>query len=420
VASSSHPPGFRRLMVFFAIVYAVEGIGQAKSGIIWQPLTHFLKESMGWTATQISTSLAALDIPWVIKPLYGLVSDFVPLLGYRRRSYLLLANLLAVGAFLWVAQETSTQETITNAIIGALTLTAIAMAISSTLCGALLVENGQALNASAAFVNQQWLWFNIATMAASLLGGYLIALFSPLGALRAAAWIAAIAPIAVLVCLTLVHEAPSRLGRVDLARRLSGLAAVFRSRALLMTAAFLFCYYFSPGFGTPLYFHMSDELGFSQEFIGLLSSISAAGWIAGGVLYRVGLERMPTRMLLRLSILLGVASTLSYLMMHGSVSAMIVYFCSGVSGMVANLATLTLAADNCPADAEGFAFAGLMSIINLATPASDITGSFLYEHIFNHWLAPLIVVSAAATAVMLPLTRMVTLETLGGSGSRAA
>src|SRR3954470_15896397 len=39
-----------RVMWFFAIVYAVEGIGQAKSGVIcksgviWQPLVHFLKQ----------------------------------------------------------------------------------------------------------------------------------------------------------------------------------------------------------------------------------------------------------------------------------------------------------------------------------------------------------------------------------------
>jgi hypothetical protein len=37
-----------RLMLFFAIVYAVEGIGQARVGIILQPLTYFLKAE-GWT-----------------------------------------------------------------------------------------------------------------------------------------------------------------------------------------------------------------------------------------------------------------------------------------------------------------------------------------------------------------------------------
>src|SRR3954454_18037818 len=131
-------PPIRRVMWFFAIVYAVEGIGQAKAGILGQPVTYFLKEVCHWDPVRISVSLAVLDLPWVIKPLWGAISDFVPLFGYRRRPYLVIANVAAVLAFAWVA----TLHTPT-ALVPALTATAVAMAISSTLCGALLVETGQ-------------------------------------------------------------------------------------------------------------------------------------------------------------------------------------------------------------------------------------------------------------------------------------
>src|SRR5215472_9097595 len=176
------PPGqaVSRLMLFFAIVYTVEGFCQAKAGVIWQPLTHYLKETQGWDAVQIAASLAVLDVPWVVKPIYGIISDFLPLFGYRRRSYLLLANFAAIAAF-----ASTTQLLVPASIVLALVFTAIAMAIASTVCGALLVENGQRHNASAAFINQQWLWFNIAVMAASLLGGQLIEFLSPAGALHA-------------------------------------------------------------------------------------------------------------------------------------------------------------------------------------------------------------------------------------------
>lgn len=33
-------------------------------------------------------------LPWVIKPIYGLLSDAVPLFGYHRFSYILVLNLL--------------------------------------------------------------------------------------------------------------------------------------------------------------------------------------------------------------------------------------------------------------------------------------------------------------------------------------
>ena len=196
------PDGTSRLMLFFAIVYSVEGFCQAKVGIVWQPLTHYLKETQGWDVVQIAASLAVLDVPWVVKPLYGMVSDFLPLFGYRRRSYLLLANAVAVAAFLW-----TTRVLAPAAIVLALLLTAIAMAVSSTVCGALLVENGQKHRASAAFINQQWLWFNVAVMAASLAGGGLIEILSPAGAFHAAATIAAAAPIAVVASsIALVDE----------------------------------------------------------------------------------------------------------------------------------------------------------------------------------------------------------------------
>jgi MFS family permease len=391
--------GISRLMLFFAIVYTVEGIGQAKVGVIWQPLTHYLKESQGWTPVQIAASLAVLDVPWVVKPLYGMLSDFLPLFGYRRRSYLLLANAGAIAAFLWTTQALTPAP-----IVFALLLTSIAMAASSTVCGALLVENGQKHRASAAFINQQWLWFNVAVMVATLLGGELIEYLSPEGALHAAAGIAAAAPIAIVVsCVWLVDEAPAGINIAEFRRALRGFLETFRSRTLWLVAAFLFFYYFSPGFGTPLYFHMTDHLHFSQGMIGLLSSVSAGGWVAGGLIYRYRLSAMASRALLNLSIWAGTLSTLAFLGLVDETSAMAIYFLNGVAGMIANIATLALAADHCPRHSEGFAFAALMSVMNVATPLHDTIGALLYEHVFDNRLAPLIVVSAAFTAVVFLL-----------------
>ncbi len=407
--AARHPqvrnPQVRRLMLFFAIVYLIEGIGQAKVGIVWQPLTYYLKANLGWTAVQISLSLAVLDLPWIIKPIYGLVSDFVPLFGYRRRPYLLLANLAAIAAYAWVALIGAPGQ-----LVVALTLTSFAMAIASTLCGALLVENGQRYRASGAFVSQQWLWFNIATMAAAFVGGQFVEHFSPSGALHAAAIVAAVAPLAVVLgTLLLVDEERARMDLAELRRTLRGLLAALASRRLYVIGLFLFLYNFSPGFGTPLYFHMTDTLGLSQGYIGVLTAIGSAGWIAGAVLHRSVLERLSSRALLNLSLAGGVLATLAFLLLNGPVSAAAVYFLNGVAGMIATVATLTLAADYCPQRSEGFVFAALMSVTNIATPAADNIGSYLYEHTFQHALAPLILVSAAATAlvfVLVPLLRL--------------
>ena len=95
----------RRLMLFFGIVYVVEGLGQT-GGLISQPLAYFLKEFHQWTPVQVTAFITIFNLPWVMKPLYGALSDFIPLFGYRRKSYLVLVNVVAIGAFIWVALTT--------------------------------------------------------------------------------------------------------------------------------------------------------------------------------------------------------------------------------------------------------------------------------------------------------------------------
>ena len=395
----------RRLMVFFGIVYAVEGLGQT-SGLIAQPLTFFLKEFHGWTPVQVTAFLTLFTLPWVIKPLYGAVSDFLPLFGYRRKSYLILANVVALGAFLWLARATEPGQ------LGfALLLTAYAMAISSTLCGALLVQNGQKFGASGRLVNQQWLWFNIASMLAALVGGQLVQRMSPTGALHAAAAILAVAPLALIWgTWRLVDETKASVNVPELKKTFQSLLAAFTNRKLWVVASFLFLYFFSPGFGTPLYYHMTDALKFSQGYIGLLGSIASAGWIAGAVLYDRYLDGLSSRSLLNLSIAMGTVTTASFLLLSSETSAAILNFLSGVAAMLATVSTLRVAAEYCPPRSEGFAFAVLTSITNLATTAAENVGSALYQHAFHNSLTPLIIVSAAFTAVAFVLVPLLRLE----------
>ena len=96
--TSAQRADIKRLMIFFALVYLTEGIGQT-DGLIAQPLNYYLKQVYQWTPVQIAAFLTVLNLPWFIKPLYGVVSDFVPLFGYRRKTYLIAANALAAAAY---------------------------------------------------------------------------------------------------------------------------------------------------------------------------------------------------------------------------------------------------------------------------------------------------------------------------------
>jgi len=393
-----------RLLLFFALVYVVEGLGQIV-GLIAQPLTYYLKEVHGWTPVQVTAFITVFNIPWVIKPVYGLISDFVPLFGYRRKSYLVIANVLAVGGYLWATQLTEPGD-----LLLALMLTAYAMAISSTLCGAVLVENGQRLHESGTFVNQQWLWANIAAMAAAILGGQLVQHLAPTAALHVAAAIVSVAPFAVIFgAMFLIAENKTSINIEGMRNTLDGLKGSFKRRELWVVALFIVLYYFSPGLSTPLYYHMTDNLKFSQAYIGILGSIASGGWVVGALLYRRFFGGLTMKRLLNLSIALGTVTTAAFLLLSNETAAAIINFCAGFAAMLATVATLTLAADYCPPRAEGFAFAVLMSIINLATAVADNVGSYLYTHLFHNTLSPLVLLSAAFTAfafVLVPLLRL--------------
>lgn len=385
----------RKLMIFFLLVYVAEGLGQV-SGLISQPLTNFLKTALNWEADRVTEFTAILTIPWVIKPLYGIISDFIPVLGYRRKSWLFIANGLAVGAFLWLSAITEP-----HAIIWALMLTAIGMAASSTLCGAVMVENGKLQGLTGRFVGQQWLWFSIAGVATSLAGGWLCEYLSPTSALHTAAFVSAIAPIGVMAgCIFLIAEKKQAANVAQLKASTRGLLNALKSRTLWVVAGFLAFWNFSPGFGTPLFYYMVNELHFSQEFIGILGAVGSVGSVIGALAFMYWLNRKLTlKQLLYLSVFLGTASQAGYVLLQDQTSALILTGVTAVATQIALLTMLTLAANACPEKSEGFSYAALMSVFNLAAQASAIIGSKLYVGYFNSQLSPLIWLSAAFTAV---------------------
>lgn len=379
----------RQLMIYFGLVYFAQGIGQA-GGLINQPLMYYLK-SLGLTTDQVAGLLAVLTVPWIIKPVYGLISDFIPLFGYRRKSYLFLMNGLAAGGFLWL-----TGLTTPSMIVLALFLTALGIASSDVLVDALMVENGQKTGLIKQFQSQQWMWFHIAAITSGLVGGWLSQVLAPASALHTAALVIACAPAAVVLATAfLVREEKSQLDFGALRSTTGGLRSSLKSRTLWIVAGFLAFWNFTPSFGTPLFYHMIDHLKFEQYFIGQLTSIASVGAVIGAFVYRRYLAgRYSTKSLVHLSVLLGAGTTLAYLLLVDKTSGVVLYFTTGLLSMIPLLTLLSLAAAVCPPQAAGFTFAALMSIYNAAGQLSQITGAYLYERLFHQQIRPLILVAS--------------------------
>src|SRR3989441_11626887 len=347
-------PEAKRLAILFGVVYFSQGMYHVTD----QMVTLTLKDQFGLSAAQVANFGWIILIPWVIKPVYGLLSDSVPLFGRRRKSYFLLTCTLATVAAL--ALSVMGVPTYWRMAL-LITVMSLGLAFTDVLTDAMMVESGKPLGLTGAFQSVQWASINVATIVVGAIGGYLAEHRN----LHAGFLIAAFFPFLALVMGTaFIHEAPAKSRREEFREAWQGIKRAVGHRTMWVVAGFILFWTFSPSFGTPLFYYQTDTLKFSQQFIGTLLSLSAAGAIVGALAYG-GLSRvLPLRWLLNGAIGLGVISTLAYLLYASPTSAVLIDTSAGCIGMVATLAFLDLAAKASPKQAEGTVFALLMSVYN--------------------------------------------------------
>jgi MFS-type transporter involved in bile tolerance (Atg22 family) len=91
------------------------------------------------------------------------------------------------------------------------------------------------------------------------------------------------------------------------------LRTIVSSRNLWIALLFIGLFYFSPGFGTPLFYRQTEELHFSKQAIGNLGVFSGASAILAAIIYSQLIKRVKIRFLLLISIVLNALGTLLYL-----------------------------------------------------------------------------------------------------------
>jgi MFS family permease len=397
-----HPfqtPDARRLAVLFAIVYFAQGMWYLPN----QTLTLVLKER-GLSAGQVADFFFISTIPWLVKPAYGLVSDFVPLFGRRRQSYLLLTSGLAAAAgfalglgvphtYAWLA--------------GLFTVMALGLAFTDVLVDALMVESGKPRGLTGAFQAVQWGAIQVASVLVGEVGGHL----AEGRALHAAFILAASFPlVSFLMALLFVSEAPARAEGGAFRESVRAIRRALGERELWIVAGFIFFYTFSPSFGPALLFYQTDVLAFSQQFIGHLGALSSVAAVGGAFVYAPLSRRVPLRRLINCSIGAGVVATLAYLLYRDAASALAIEITFGGVGMITQLAFLDLAAKSCPRHVEATFFALLMSVFNGGNQLSQNVGGRLYDW---YGYTPLVLISAAFTAlawVLVPFVRIDLIE----------
>ncbi len=382
------------LGLLFAVLYFVQGLAEPGEGLIAQPVRSLLN---GWQKSpgEITQFMAIVSAPWTIKPIYGLLIDFVPLFGSRRRNYLLLATLLTAVSLFWLSFSMPTEGQ-TNQLLALLIVPTLAIAFSDVVADALMVEKGQPLGLTGRLQSIQWGSMYAATVLAGSLGGWMSEhnrhelgfLICGLGALVifVATWFwiqdASTLESTVPDPFTSESTGPAEASAVPketLWSRMGLLRHTLMSRQFLMIAVFLFLWNFNPFSSTIQQLHLTEHVKLTPQQYGHSISLFSLGSIGACLVYGFLCRIIPSRLLIHLAIATGVSSTLAYLLVQGVQSAFVVSVFVGFVYMLGNLIQMDFAARMCPATIAGSMFAMLMSVSNLAIILSTILGGWLYE-----------------------------------------
>ncbi len=373
-----------------ALVYFNQGIGS----LTGQPLFFYLKETLGLPASTVMYLGSVTTIPWMIKPLYGWLSDTFPLFGYRRKSYMIFSGLLGIATALSIGLTPILPLMVLYAL---LIVDALGGAMKDVAVDGIMVEEGQRRGITGKIQSIQWGSLTLATVITGAAGGWIAEHFDyHLSFLLVAFFPAAVAGLAFFYA-----EQPASQS-VSTVR----LWEVLKNKQLLLAMLFLFLFWFSPSFGVPVSFKMRDDLHFSRFTMGLLSTLGSACSILGAVWYWKTSRTLDLKKWLVISVLISGLSTFAYLYLT-RVSIVIYTVLFGIFSMAIQLIVMDFSARICPKGKEATTFALITSILNLGMFLSQIIGGKLHALVGYQGL---VIISGMTTFLCLPLIPHIKIE----------
>jgi MFS family permease len=375
------------LILLFAMIYFVQGVAEPTEGLIAQPVRSLLR-SWEYSATAIASFGALLSVPWMLKPAYGLLTDFVPLAGTRRRSYL-IATSGAAAAGLMLLYVIPLPVGAYSLLLILLLVPTVGVAFSDVVVDALMIEKGQPRGLTGKLQSVQWAAMYGGTLIAGLAGGWLSQRqLQKEGFLLCGIAIAATLILALLFVREEEEQQQTAAPRHRFRAAIKELIDAARTPAVATAAAFLFLWSFNPFSTSVLYLYMTGHLGISEQTYGFTVSMLSVGAIAGSLAYGAYCRRVSTRTLIHVSIAAGVLSTLAYMAMQGPTSAALISVLVGFAYLTGSMVQFDLAAQACPIHVAGTTFALLMSVSNLSLSLSAAVGGWIFDRWSAQWGEP--------------------------------
>ncbi|KAL2517487.1 putative folate-biopterin transporter 2 [Abeliophyllum distichum] len=118
------------------IVYGIsQGLGGALARVGTQ---YYMKDVQKVQPSEAQVYSGITSIPWIVKPLWGLLTDVVPILGYHRRPYFLFAGFLGVISMLFLSSHEKLHIILT---LMSLTAASASVAIADVTVDACVAQN---------------------------------------------------------------------------------------------------------------------------------------------------------------------------------------------------------------------------------------------------------------------------------------
>ncbi|KAK8597415.1 hypothetical protein V6N13_094827 [Hibiscus sabdariffa] len=392
-------------------VVSVYGISQGLGGALARVGTeYYMKDVQKVQPSELQVYSGIISIPWIVKPIWGLLTDVVSIGGYRRRPYFILSGLLALVPMLLISLHSKLH--LVFALL-ALTGGSAAVAISDVTIDACVVQNSISHPSLATDMQSLCnLMSAIGALVGFFISGVFVHLVGPKGVFGLLTIPAALV-FFVGIILSEPHVPDFAYKEIDQKFIDAGKAMWTTLKCPEVWRPCLYMYLsfaLSLNINEGLFYWYTDSKGgpsFSQETIGYIFSIGAVGAILGAILYQNKLKDEPFRdLLFWIQLFYGLTGMLDLMLVlrinlkFGVPDYLFVVIGEAATQMIWRLKwmpLLVLTAKLCPSGIEGTFFALLMSIDNFGLLSSSWGGGLLLHllnvtrtNFENLWLAILI------------------------------
>uniref|UniRef100_A0A803Q1M8 Folate-biopterin transporter 1, chloroplastic n=1 Tax=Cannabis sativa TaxID=3483 RepID=A0A803Q1M8_CANSA len=374
-----------------AMVYFVQGV----LGLSRLAVSFYLKDDLHLDPAETAVITGFSALPWLIKPVYGFISDSLPLFGYRRRSYLILSGLL--GAFSWTLMASLVDSKYSAAFC--ILLGSLSVAFSDVV-DSMVVERARGESQSVSGSLQSLCW------GSSAFGGIVSSYFS--GSLvdaygvRFVFGVTALLPLLTSAVAVLVTEqrvvGPAR-GQIPTLASSSFLSSTkqniielwdaVKQPSVFLPTTFLFLWQATPQSDSAMFYFTTNKLGFTPEFLGRVKLVTSVASLLGVGLYNGFLKKVPLKKIFLATTIIGSALGMTQVFLVTGLNRKFgisdEWFAAGdsliltVLGQASFMPVLVLAARLCPEGMEATLFATLMSISNGGSVLGGLIGAGLTQ-----------------------------------------